>query len=132
MSSSKQAQPGSASGTLRVKSNLDYLLSLPEPPATFFIADVPVDDRSTFKALYHSDVIERVERHQQHEGSSSYIRNEYRIADWAVDTIDKLTAERETICPCGHGGLSNRGDHFVCGFEGCDERFERAELEVDG
>lgn len=133
MSKSRASEtPGGLSAARRLRTNLDYIRELPEPPATFVAADIGYDDRETRKKLLAEGVLKIVGRSGQKEGPTEYRQNEYRVARWAADRIAEMVDGRDSFCPCGHGGFCNRGDYFVCGFEGCDERFERSELETGG
>jgi hypothetical protein len=133
MSKSRSAErPGGLSAARRLRTNLDYIHELPDPPATFVAADIEYNDRETRKKLLAEGVLEVVSRSRQKEGSTEYRQNEYRVVRWAADRVAEMVGNRDTFCPCGHGGFCNRGEYFVCGFEGCDERFERDELDTGG
>lgn len=54
----------------------------------------------------------------------------YRVADDALALADEVVADREPICPCGHGGLQTRDDYWTCAFEWCPNTYARADLEV--
>ena len=128
-----RAQNGSGdlSAAQKLRSHLDYLAELPHPPETFFATDEPLENDATRRTLQESGIIRIVNRLTQYEGETEYCRNEYQVAEWAARRVEEIRRNRDTFCPCGHGGFRNCGDHFECGFEGCDREFDRDELEVD-
>lgn len=115
----------------KIEGNVDWLTTLPEPPATFIRADVPDCALAAFDTLAATPMIEYAEKEQTSYGGSS-TRWRYQLAEWTAQTVSEIQDNRDTICSCGHSGISNCGSHYECGYDGCDERFSRADLEVDG
>jgi len=129
MSSTGAAGPVTdASARERIVRNVDELSLLPRHPETFESVDVPKATFDLVRALLATDAIDVV-RETDRRGDPTW--QAYRLSAAASDLIDERLATRDTICPCGHAGVSNRGDHYACGFDLCDRRFERDDLEVD-
>jgi hypothetical protein len=113
-----------------VESHADELKQLPRDEA-FTAAEVPVTN-ARLKRWQHAAVVETVERVPDSEGNTSPGRWTYQLTDPAKSKLDDLLETRDTICPCGHSGVRNEGDHYQCLFDDCDRRFERSELASDG
>lgn len=56
------------------------------------------------------------------------IENIYEVTSEALEEAESTVATRDPVCPCGHSGLRNQGDHYQCGFRACDDQFDRNEL----
>ena len=52
----------------------------------------------------------------------------YKTDERAYRVVDDYH-KGDIIMPCGHRGFKNRGDHYECSFEECEEHFTRAEVE---
>ncbi|MFC7134312.1 MULTISPECIES: hypothetical protein [Salinibaculum] len=133
MSQSKGGHPGAPQAGSVVRNYADLLNWLPDPPETFFMADVPEDYVGTIRSLSHDSVIAK-EGWEAYDGESMPTENSrrvWKVESWASERAAEIVANRDAICPCGHAGVQNCGDHYACSFEACDQAFERDELEVD-
>lgn len=123
--------PGTPDAKARIHDHVDLLAFLPDPPETFHASLLPAKSHGDLRKLCRHGLIEKVGRATYEFSNSRNDRWEYQIARWAVEEIERVVENRDVICPCGHGGMSNRGDYYECGFGLCDREFERDELEVD-
>jgi hypothetical protein len=131
--------PADAGTRALVTQHADMLVALPAPPATFAADDVPGanDNMMTITTLQRGGAVERVRREtvpieggERRDREDTTQRWRWRLADWAAELAAETVAQRDAMCPCGHAGLRNCGDHYQCGVEWCDRRFGRGELEV--
>lgn len=130
MSSSKTITDLSRQEWIDGHSGLIYEL----PDGEFLRRDLPEPIREYVDPLRFREIIHRVDT-QMREGKEGS-RHSYRIAvfevaDDAADRAQQLRDERDAICPCGHSGVANRGDHFECRCVACFREFSRDELEVE-
>jgi len=122
---------GTPAATRKIRINADLLSVLPDPPETFYAADVPGDNRGTIESLYRVGAVEKVGWDSYDEDDRWNDRREYRLRRWANEVVEETIENRDAVCPCGHGGMRNRGDYYECAYEPCDQEFDRDELEVD-
>jgi hypothetical protein len=61
--------------------------------------------------------------------SGSTRRHTWQLSQAARGVIERYGDDRNTLCPCGHGGLVNHGEYYTCGFELCDRRFAREDIQ---
>lgn len=120
-----------------LRQHADAWSQLPAPPETFLWQDVPEGFRDTFRALSRTAAVDKVERVTRSEaidgvgpGDTKRIYR-YRWQKRAWETITQQIETQYSPCPCGHAGVQNHGDHYTCSFEGCEQQFDRDELEVD-
>jgi len=104
------------------------------PDGEFIREDLPEQIQEYVDTLRRHEVIERVDTVMRDGKGTS--RHRYRlavfeVAEDAAERAQQLRDERDAICPCGHSGVANRGDHFECGCIACFREFSRDELEVD-
>lgn len=114
--------------TQMIRRHADWLATLPRDD-DFPRADVPDEYHGDFESLRKTPAIEIVGE-ESNTNRANRERYRYSVADWAVAMLEDTLDERETICPCGHSGMSNCGDHYECSFELCEREFERDELEA--
>ena len=101
---------------LRVRSNADTIVQWPTEP--FHHDDV--EEWGMLRSFAQDGI---VATEPGDDGKTTYqLRSKFR--QLAEETIE----ERDAICPCGHAGVSNQGDHYECAFDGCTETFSREEL----
>lgn len=117
------------SATQMIYRHADWLAVLPQHD-DFPRERVPEEYHAAFEKLRRTPIVEVVGQ-EQNPARNNRFRKRYVIADWAREMVVDTLAERDTICPCGHSGLRNRGDHYRCSFECCDREFSRDQLEVD-
>jgi len=117
----------------RLKSNIDWLHELPDPPETFRRSDIPEGHRPDFDALLKTPAIEHDHQVLMNEEShpESYYLWEYTLHPWVVETVEDWKENRDAICPCGHSGLRNKGSYYECCFDGCPEKYSRDELLIE-
>jgi hypothetical protein len=120
--------------TIRV--HLDLLATMPDPPETFYAADIGDDQGAALKQLTRHKIVEQVEKEQydrdEMETEGAKRRWKYRLTDRAATRRDELLAQRDTPCPCGHGGIRNLGNGiYTCGLDGCNEQFARGEIDEE-
>jgi len=112
-----------------IRTHADLIYELPD--GRFEAADVDDVTETQIQALRRKQVLDRVaDRHVGKERECSY-----RVGVFEVDSdAEQLAAEvvegRDAICPCGHAGIQNCGDHYECLFDGCDETYARDQLKV--
>jgi len=94
------------------------------PAGEFRRVDVDPALRDRVTDLSKTPIVRVVDQERTADGT----RNVYRVHDEARRIATRTVAERDAICPCGHSGVVNHGDHFECGFDACDRRFDRASL----
>ncbi|WP_340101846.1 hypothetical protein [Salinibaculum salinum] len=124
--------PGTKEANVLIRNNSDLLNHLPNPPETFVAMDLPEQYHGVVRSLCRVGVIEKVGFVEyEHLDSTNNDRREYRIRDWVPPLVEESIESRDAICPCGHSGFSNCGDHFECQFDLCEQEFDRDELEVD-
>ena len=128
MSITRFSEAGQSASRI-LQSHVDYLHELPSPPETFYASDDPAEGNSTRRRLIEAGIIEKAGHESQEDGDTEYRRNKYCVAMWAHEKVREIVSDRETLCPCGHGGVRNCGEHFECGFALCDQQFDRDELE---
>lgn len=92
----------------------------------FVVTDLPGHARSIFRRLQEGNHIDQVGTRETQNTTVGIYRVEPDIYERAVDHI----RARDPICPCGHAGLQNHGDYYQCAYQGCDARFERAEVDA--
>lgn len=119
-----------------LKAMADAWIQTEEPPETFRMADVPECARDKFRGLMDGPCIEKVDyvlrkdAFDDVEDTTSRIHiYRWRREAWAV--ITQQVETQYSPCPCDHSGFQNHGDYFTCSYAGCDERYDRDDLEVD-
>lgn len=127
--SSKPSTVSHPSVTQMIRRHADWLALLPQDEE-FPRVEVPDEYHGDFESLRRTPAIEVVgsEENPYRENRERYL---YELAAWAVEMLEETLEERETVCPCGHSGLQNRGDHYECSFALCEQTFSRDELEVN-
>jgi len=120
-----------------LKSKADAWIQTTEPPETFIMADVPDCVYDRFRQLIETAAVQKVERVERVDidpdyecrGSSTIWTYRWNTRAW--EAIEKAVETQFSPCPCDHAGLQNHGEYYTCSYGGCDERFERDQLEVD-
>mgnify|MGYP000046420652 CR=1 FL=1 len=120
-----------------LKSRADAWIQTTEPPETFISADVPDCAYGRFRKLIETGAVQKVEKvsHEVYdpdyecEGSSLIWTYRWNTRAWEV--IEETVETRFSPCPCNHGGFQNHGDYYTCSYDGCDQRFDRDQLEDD-
>lgn len=133
MSHTNSSHGGASAGSM-VRNYADLLNWLPDPPETFYMDDLPKSFVGEIRSLAQEEVIakEGWEAYDEEDGRSNNTRRVWQVESWASERAAEIVAARDAVCPCGHAGVQNCGDHYECGFVACDESFARDELEVDG
>jgi hypothetical protein len=112
-----------------ITANADAVVEgFPEPPGTFRLRDLPQWALSVFRQLHARDLVVATATRVDPAIQSHY-------TDWQVDRdawayAKDIREKRTPLCPCGHAGIDNHGDHYECGFVGCDAVFSRSDLKV--
>jgi hypothetical protein len=119
-----------------IRKHLDLLATMPDPPATFYAADIGDDQGAALKRLTRKGIVEQVEfeRYDAEETRTEGTKHRwtYRLDEAAAARRDELLAQRETPCPCGHGGIRNLGNGvYACSFDGCNEQFRREAIDKE-
>jgi len=104
----------------------DVVLSYPD--GEFRASDIRESLRRHLPRLQEAGVAVVVDRY---EDAANKFLHVYRIADRARAAAQRQQETRDSICPCGHSGVQNCGDHYECAFGLCEREFARDELEVD-
>lgn len=100
----------------------------PEPPKTFRLRSLPTWAMPVFRRLNTRNLVVATATHEDPTVRSYYTA--WKVDEHAWAYARKIRDGRTALCPCGHAGLGNHGDHYECGFAGCDGVFTRSELEV--
>jgi hypothetical protein len=132
MASIVHGTPEDRSFEYYVEANADAVAALPDGE---FTRD-EIDDRlaDELDKLRSKGIIDRVDTEIRDGDSRS--RSTYEVAVFAVveqarSVAKRVTDTRDAITPCGHGGLSNCGDHYECQADFCAREFAAEDLEVD-
>lgn len=125
-----KGSPVSPSTAEFVSRHVDELASLPQPPETFTAQAVDEGFRAQFKRYARTNMVE-ICGTESTDGRPSKTRQVYRLTEYTAQQVAQRLEARDAICPCGHSGLRNRGSHYECGYDACDQEFARDELEVD-
>ena len=98
------------------------------PSGEFVRRDLPDKDwvRDAFRELYEAGSID-VPRTERRGGSPVQV---YKVPRRTVALAEHAIETRDPILPCGHRGLENRSDGLRCQYAGCDEVFEREEVDA--
>lgn len=125
-----KGEPGDRSFERHVESNADVVQALPRE--SFTREDVPDAVADQLIGLRLKGIVARVgtEYRQAATGRSNYEVAVFAVTDAATEIADRVTETRDALCPCGHAGLRNRGDHYECQADFCAREFERSDLEV--
>lgn len=108
------------------RTHADEILAFPE--GRFMRCDLP-DALGEYIAEYvESNVISVVGT--ETDGYAKPI-NVYTVEDEAREIARRTADTRDAVCPCGHSGVQNHGQHYQCCFDLCDRTFSRDELEGD-
>jgi hypothetical protein len=114
-----------------IRANIDLLGYLPDPPEKFHAFDLPKSKHGVLRRMDEDGIIEKVGKESyDHLENTHNDRWAYRIEPWVVEKVRDILNHRDSVCPCGHAGVHNCGDHFECTFDLCDQEFDREELEV--
>lgn len=119
-----------------IQRHLDFMAELPGPDETFAASDIDDPHANALTSMERRGIVRQVER-ERYDNTDAVAsdgvkyRWRYRLTPAAARVRDELLADRDTICPCGHGGVRNCGDHYVCLYEPCDRQFERDELDLE-
>lgn len=125
MSEASRCRTGT--GAEAIRKYVDWINELPgREDGPWRMSDGDVPGSLPVKLLRDRDVIEVLTPPNRPANEEA----EWQVTSFAAEVADR--AERYTPCPCGHAGLSNKGEHFECGFDYCDMRFTREQLEVGG
>lgn len=119
-----------------IQRHLDFMATLPDPPATFTATAVGDAKGHVLKRLTRRGIVDQVTRERYEDcddvaSDGTKYRWRYRLDPAAARRRDELLADRDTICPCGHGGVRNCGDHYACLYAPCDREFDRDELDLE-
>ncbi|MBX0325753.1 hypothetical protein EGH21_22305 [Halomicroarcula sp. F13] len=118
------------SGVQILRKHLDLWAELADSPDdTWRDLDVPDHGNDVFRSLQQYTSIISRERVEDDAGEPYHVF-QYTEAAWVY--IEDALENRETYCPCEHGGVQNRGDHYVCSYEGCDDTFDREQIDIGG
>lgn len=130
MSGAHESQALDLSTSQLVRDNADLLVSLPAPDEWWFYEDVDLP-HSKFQQFNAKGLIEHYGTQKAPSSNSRDQRHRWRwVVDEAVyERAQEMVDRRDALLPCGHAGLCNVAEGFVCGFEFCDQIFERAEVQ---
>jgi len=118
-------QPGVLDHPRLLAAHADLLVDIGGVDGSFQWSDVQGNDAALRKFRRSSMV------HVEHVENGRRDKERYTLKEPAREYLEQHLETRTTFCPCGHGGIVNRGDYYVCGFDGCDERFAREEVTDD-
>lgn len=91
------------------------------------VAEHAVDAPHWLVKQLHSDEVLQILRKETWQKRRIRV---WQINPKVVDVVRATVRNAETILPCGHPGLCNRGDTYQCRLDFCDEEFERSEVSV--
>lgn len=109
------------------RSYADHIVAMPD--GKFTRRDLDDSLRQLIDGLIENDVLVRAGRETVEDRRGSHLLYKYRVRERARDVAENIVQNRNAICPCGHGGVSNHGDYYTCAFEACDRHYGRDELE---
>lgn len=110
----------------QVSQHADEILALPsEEFTTERLSGIHL---SILRQLEQTPIIEVLGQSYTEHGS---YQNIYRVHQRAQSVAEDVVEHRESIAPCGHGGIENHGEHYTCAFRLCPNTYARHHLEVD-
>lgn len=126
-----QGTPSDREFYQHVKARADLVNAVPREP--FLREDVSDGLADKLNELRSQGIIDRVgtEERKAANERSTYDLAEFALDDRAREIADDVVSNRDAICPCGHTGLSNCGDHYECTYALCERAFAREDLEAD-
>lgn len=121
-------------GTLgRALTHADFIAEvLPDPSQTFTLDDLPDDQwvQNAFRALRVTEIVEDEGMVEvEYETKYSDERRAYSVNADIRDYVDNVIRNRETLLPCGHPGFENDGGDLRCTFQGCDEVYDKDDVQ---
>lgn len=122
-----------------IEGRADLVSALPDDE--FLREEVSEELQDKVDSLRTNNVLERVDSvrreaeravdEDDHEsGTCFYTLAVFEVNDRAREIAEGVVENRDPMCPCGHAGFRNRGDHFECAADFCTREFDRDELEV--
>lgn len=124
--SSEVEQPIARSAKQIAMNRADEILAMPQ--GRFFSQDLAPQLSQEIRYFKNTAAVEIVDTERTEDGK---IRNIYRVEPQARRVAQQQAETRDAVCPCGHAGVQNHGDHYECCFDLCDRKFTRDQLEVD-
>lgn len=110
-----------------IRSYADEIAAMPDGP--FHAYELEADGvRLAFSKLRQTEALQIYQHARDRERKK---RCQWRVHPTAREYAERVSTHRDAICPCGHSGVRNRGDHYRCGAGHCDQEFSREDLEVD-
>jgi len=133
MSTLAQGSPEDRAFEGRVEANADLVNAVPRK--RFTRDEISPRLAEHLDSLRSKGIIDRAASETRdsdgEDDTSTYTVAVFEVVEEAVTIADRVTDTRDALCPCGHAGLRNCGDHYECKAEFCAREFARDELEVD-
>lgn len=131
MSSETQSRDNLGNESKLLRSNADFLryVGALDSDGTWRWSDAEDCQNAELRKFRQSSIVEitHIEATRSAATGQKYIE-EYRLEPHARDYLRQHIEDRQTLCPCGHAGIENKGDHYVCGFALCEQKFKRSEV----
>lgn len=102
-----------------IKGESDILTSLPRGS---WRVDEVGPEWTELRGLYANDLIVKTGEVSR-DGSSVETVGVYSVPEHVRELVNRVVRQRESICPCGHSGVRNRGDHYECTSDRCNREF---------
>jgi hypothetical protein len=114
-----------------VRSYADFITEiLPKPSETFTVGELDAEDaKAVIRRLQEESVVE-VDGDAEIETPSGHTKqvNRYHVSKPAHAFATDIVASRDSLLPCGHAGVKNRGGTITCGFDYCDDEWKQSEI----
>ena len=107
-----------------LRSHYERTKHLPAPNESYSQLDLHPHLQRITQQLIEYNVLQKIEM-EELRGSNRWI---YETHPRAYSIVEQYEPGGP-VMPCGHRGFKNRGDHYECSFEECEEHFTRAEVE---
>jgi len=111
-----------------VTRNVDELAVVPDYPETFGGDEIPKFALDIVRSLRDTNAVRMLEA--ANRSGEEVTWSVYQLHPDASERIQSVLDNRDSICPCGHAGVQNHGGYYTCTFQGCEQQFDRDQLEV--